>query len=409
MSRQGPREVHRARLVLAAALAWLAAAPAPAAEAGTSATRVAAPQGRGQTPAPEYDLAIVKIDPAFRWQGGLEELARFDVYLANRGQRAIEREQVECLLAGRTFRGLEAGRLLRPGEVYQFTVQVKGREVATLAPGRHAVVCTAVIVQPPDAHDGVPENDRATGFVEVPVAPPPELAPQALALRDCETLGPAVAGRPVCLEVTFVNLGGGLVTPWQVACELDNARASVPGPVPLDKGAIAAAVIRFEGQRSGEHAVLCRLDADQQVSERDEANNEMRGTLVVAADTGALRYDLAVTGLDAAFAEVRDRESNQPAVVLGVRVKNLGTSPVAAVDLRCEVAGTDLVLTASSTGTLGPGDERTITAQAWGRRLASLAAGRHDTTCVAGIVEPAGVVEIDVANNAFTAAVAVKR
>lgn len=363
----------------------------------------------GAGAAPEYDLAIVKVDATLRWQGGLEELARFDVFLANRGARAIEREQVECMLAGRTFRGLDTGRLLRPGEVYPFTVQVKGREVVDLPAGRHAVECAASIVAPAHAHDAVPENDRAAGFVTVQAPPKPDLAPQALAVRDCDTLAPAVAGRPICLEVTLVNLGGGFVAPWTVACDLGGTRVESPGPAPLDRGAVDAVVLRFAPQPAGERAAECTLDEGDRVDERDEENNRMRGDVFVLADTAAARYDLAVTAIEAALTEVRDRDTNRPSVVLGVRIENPGAKPVLAADIRCEVAGTDLVLSGSTAGAIAPGGGQAVRVQAEGRRLASVPAGRYETTCVAGIVQPSGVVETDVANNALTAAVVVKR
>ncbi len=392
-------------LPLGVLVAWLcprelSAAPAiPAALAGSG----------GAAAAPEYDLAIVKIDATLRWQGGLEELARFDVLLANRGARGIEREQVECTLAGRTFRGRDTGRLLRPGEVYPFTVQVKGHEVVDLPAGRHAVECTASIVAPAHAHDAVPENDRAEGFVTVQAPPKPDLAPQALAVRDCETLAPAVAGRPICLEVTLVNLGGGFVTPWSVACDLGGARAEGPGPAPLDRGAVDAVVLRFDPQPVGERVAACALDAGDRVDERDEENNRMRSDVFVLADTAAARYDLAVTAIDASLAEVRDRVTNRPSVVLGVRIENPGAEPVLAAEIRCEVAGTDLVLSGRTAGAILPGSEQAVRVRAEGRRLASVPAGRYETTCVAGIVQPSGVVETEVANNALTAAVVVKR
>lgn len=369
-----------------------------------------APAGqRGEAAKPEYDLAVLAIEATLRWQGGLEEFARFDVPLANRGARLIDEEQVECVVAGRTFRGLETGRLLRPGEIYQFTVQVKGREVATLAPGRYPAACTASIVRPAGARDAVPENDRATGVVMVPAPPKPDLMPQALALRDCETLAPVVAGRPACLEVTFINLGGALVTPWSVACDLGGLRIVGAGPTPVDKGAVGTVTLPAAPQPAGERAAACTLDEGGAVDERDETNNFMRGAVLVLPDTGTVQYDLALTAIESTLTEVRDPETRQPSVVLGVRVKNLGNQPVLRAESRCEVAGTELVLAAATTAPLAPGEEQTIQVQAWGRRLASLPAGRHEVTCVTGIAQPLGVVETDVANNALTGTVAVKR
>jgi hypothetical protein len=53
--------------------------------------------------APDYDLAIVGVAPTWRWQGGLEESAKLDVALANRGTRDIVNEDVACTLEGRAL------------------------------------------------------------------------------------------------------------------------------------------------------------------------------------------------------------------------------------------------------------------------------------------------------------------
>lgn len=402
----GGQGAVRARLQVVLVAALAVAVAAWAAEVTEAASVARAPQ---RPVPPEYDLAIVRIGETLRWQGGLEELARFDVSLANRGTRAIEEAQVECRMGGRIFRSLEASRLIRPGEVYAAVVQVKGREVVHLTPGRYPVECVAAIVRPASARDAVPDNDRATGVVAVGAAPKPDLTPQTMALRDCETLGPATSGRAVCLEVTILNLGGGLVAPWKVACALDDRRAEAAGPTPLDKGALGAAELRFDPQAPGEHLVDCVLDDSNEVSESDEANNHLRATVMVRPETGAARYDLAVAGVDGVFAETRDRQTNQPALTLAVRLGNLGTQTVASADVRCEVSGTDLVLVGSTTGEIRPGEERPTVVRAAGRRLASLPPGRYETTCVAGITDPTGVVESDVANNVLTVPVIVKR
>jgi hypothetical protein len=47
--------------------------------------------------------------------------------------------------------------------------------------------------------------------------------------------------------------------------------------------------------------------------------------------------------------------------------------------------------------------------QVWGRRLAHVPSGTHETTCVAGIVLPKSVVETNVENNVLTGMVTVRR
>lgn len=372
--------------------------------------RPRAPVGTPVKPS-EYDLAIVRVDSTLRWQGGLEESAVFDVAIVSHGLRDILQPDVECTMAGRSFRALNAGRAMKRGEPYQFAVHVKGREAFDIAPGRVPVECRASIVRPRNARDGNPANDTASGFVTVDPPPRPDLSIQSIALRDCDTRGPAVAARTVCAEVTYVNdhKGAGIVKPWTIACEVAGRRGTTPGVTPMDKGYLLTSSVQFEGVPAGEQPADCMVDADGRVDETNEENNRRHEQVLVLAGTENVRYDLALTGIGSTLAEARDEATRQPYVVFEVRLTNLGTQPILQADVRCDLGATGIVLVALGGRSYQPAEEGPFKVHTWGRRLAQIPTGAHDMSCVAGIVQPASVVEIDVENNVLTGTVVVKR
>lgn len=361
----------------------------------------------------EYDLAIVRVDSTLRWQGGLEEAATFDVAIVSNGLRDVQQPDVQCTMAGKTFRALNAGRAMKRGGPYQFAVQVKGREAFDITPGRLPVECTASIVQPRGARDGNPANDSASGFVTVDPPPRPDLSIQSVAFRDCDTRGPAAAARTVCAEVTSLNdhKGSGIVTPWTVACEVAGKRGATPAVTPMDKGSLLTSSIRFEGLPAGEQQADCVVDADRQVDETNEANNRRVEKVLVLAGTEDVRYDLAIVGIGTTLADARDETTKQPYVVLEVRLKNLGTQPILQAAARCDLGATGIVFVPLGewSWSYQPGEEGPFKVQTWGRRLAQIPSGTHEMSCAAGIVQPASVVETNVDNNVMTGMVVVKR
>ena len=397
------------RILLAAALA----VSAPHRLAPQTPPPQAPPKRAPVAPArpPEYDLAVVKIGPAMRWLGGLAEFATFDVSIVSNGLRDVQQPDVECEMAGKTFRSLSGGLPMRRGEPYQFGVQLKGSEAFDLTPGPHAATCTARIVRPRDARDGNPDNDTANGTVTVGPLPQPDLAIGSIELRDCETSGTAVAGRPLCAEVHYETdrLGAGLVAAWTVACDIGGTRATTPGLAPIDKGASAFSSVRFEHLPAGELTADCVVDADSTLAETNEANNRRSEPVVVLADTADLRYDLAITAVGTAVGEARDETTRQPYVYMDVRLKNLGTQPILKADVRCELGATGLAFLSLGSWGFKPGEEGPFRVQVWGRRLSQVPSGTHETTCVAGIELPKSVVETKVENNVMTGMVSVRR
>jgi len=360
---------------------------------------------------PEYDLAVVKIGPAMRWQGGLAEFAIFDVSIVSNGLRDIQQPDVECEMAGKAFRALSGGSPMRRGEPYQFAVQLKGSEAFDIAPGPHAATCTARIVRPRDAKDGNPANDTAGGTVTVEPLPRPDLAIRSIELRDCDTRGTALAGRPLCAEVHYDNdrLGAGIVAAWTVACDIGGTRATAPGLAPIDKGYSVFSSVRFEHLPPGELTAECAVDANNNLAETDETNNRRSERVVVLADASNVRYDLAVTAVGTTVGEARDETTKQPYVFMDARLKNLGTQPILQADVRCELGTTGLVFLSLGGWGFQPGEEGPFRVQVWGRRLAQVPSGTHETTCMAGIVLPKSVVETNVENNVLTGMVTVRR
>jgi hypothetical protein len=360
---------------------------------------------------PEYDLAILKIGTGLRWQGGLAEFAILDVSIVSNGLRDVRQPDVECLVAGKTFRSLSGGALMRRGEPYQFAVQVSGREAFEISAGDQPATCTARIVQPRDARDGNPANDTLSGVVRVEPPPRPDLIIRSIELRDCETRGAAVAGRPACAEVNFENsrAGAGIVTPWLVACDIGGVRASAPGVTPIDKGYVVFAIVGFEKLAAGEYDADCTVDAKNVLAETDETNNRRTDRVAVLGDMSGVQYDLAITGMGTTVSEARDETTKQPYVFMEVRLKNLGTQPILQADVRCELGTTGLAFL--SLGSLGfqPGEEGPFKVQVWGRRLGQVPSGPHETTCAAGIVLPKAAVETTVENNVMTGTVVVRR
>lgn len=358
---------------------------------------------------PDYDLAIVRVDATLRWQGGLEELARFDVELTSRGVRDILEQEVTCTVAGKTFRPLSRGRTIKRDERYQFTVQVRGGEAWDLKPGRHPVACTARIVRPEDARDAVPENDSASGLLTVDPLPRTDLVIQSIVLRDCETRGPAVVGRAACAEVTYLNQGPSVVVSWQIACEAAGTLATAPGVAPMDRGVLLVTIVSLGRLPAGAHQAECVVDAKGAIDETSEENNRRADTVLVLPDSQDVRYDLAITGIGGTLSEARDQTTAQPYVWLEVTLKNEGTQPILQADARCELAAAGIVFVSSAGGSYQPGEEGPFKVQVWGRRLAQIPAGKHEVTCAAGIVQPASVIETDVANNVLTGTVAVRK
>jgi hypothetical protein len=368
-------------------------------------------QAPPRTPAkpPAYDLAILRIQSTLRWQGGLDELARFDVELTNRGVRDILQVDVQCLVRGKTFRALNAGRALKRDELYEFTVQVSGREVFDWDPGRYEADCVARIVRPDGARDTSPENNAARGFVLVEPRPPTDLAIESIALRDCDGRGPAVAARPACAEVTYLNQGSGIVATWTVGCEVAGTRVTAPGTSPLEKGSMASTEVRFESLPAGEFDAACFVNADRTLAESREDNNRRGSKVLVLAGAQELRYDLAITGVASTLTEGRDPATRQPLVALEVRLRNLGSQPILRADVRCDLGTTGIVFESAGEQEFEPGEEGPLKVQVWGRRLSSRPDGTYEVTCVAGIVRPGSVIETDVENNAVTGTVVVRR
>lgn len=379
--------------------------------AGPSLLAGSAPQDGAQTrPSltsgrpPEYDLAIVKIGSAIRWQGGLAEPATLDVSIVSLGLRDVRQPDVECTMDGKTLRTPGGGSIMRRSEPYQIQVQISGRETVEIKPGRHLVTCAARIVQPRDARDGNPANDTFTDTVTLDAPPRPDLAIQSIELRDCETRGSAVAGRAMCAEVTFATdrRGAGIAAPWSTVCEIDGVRTTVPGVAPIDRGSVAASRVPLEQLTAGEHVADCAVDGKNEIDEADETNNRRTDKVLVLADSSDIRYDLAIKDIGPSVGESRDEATRQPSVFIEVRLQNLGTQPVLEADVRCELGATGLAFLSLGAVGLQPGEEAPLRVQIWGRRLAQVPSGTHETTCITGIVLPKGVVESDVENNVRT-------
>jgi hypothetical protein len=398
-----------ARILLAAALA--VSAP------DTSAAQAPPPQApakpRPLQPArpPEYDLAIAKVGPAMRWQGGLAEFAIFDVSIVSSGMRDVQQPEVVCEMGGKTFRALSGASPMRRGEPYQFAVQIKGSEAVDIAPGPHEATCTARIVRPTTAKDGNPANDTVTGTVTVEPAPRPDLAIRSIELRDCETRGTAVTGRPLCAEISYENnrLGAGIVAAWAVACDIGGERATAAGVTPIDKGYSVFSSVRFERLPPGELTAQCTIDSGGGLAETDETNNTRTDRVLVLADATEVRYDLAITAVGTAVGEARDETTKQPYVYMDVRLKNIGTQPILQADVRCDLGTTGLAFLSLGAWSFQPGEEGPFRVQVWGRRLSQVPSGSHETTCVIGIVQPKSVVEVNVENNVLTGIVTVRR
>lgn len=399
-----------ARLLLAAALAVSASDVSAAGVPPRQTPPKPRTPGQPARP-PEYDLAIVKIGPVMRWQGGLAEFAIFDVSIISGGMRDVQQPEVECEMGGRMFRALSGAPPMRRGEPYQFAVQIKGNEAVGIAPGPHEATCTARIVRPREAKDGTPANDTQTGTVTVEPAPRPDLAIRSIELRDCETRGTAVAGRPLCAEVSYENdrLGAGIVAEWTVACDIGGERAAAAGVTPIDKGYAMFSSVRFERLPAGELAAECTIDSGRSLAESDETNNTRTDRVLVLADATEVRYDLAITAVGTTVAEARDETTKQPYVYMDVRLKNVGTQPILQADVRCELGTTGLAFLSLGAWSFQPGEEGPFRVQVWGRRLGQVPSGKHETTCMAGIVQPKSVVEVSVENNVLTGIVTVRR
>jgi len=357
--------------------------------------------------APDYDLAIVKILPEFRWDGGLSESAFFNVMLVNHGQKEIQQADVTCTMAGKRFGSLSGGPTLTKGVPKPFGVAVWGREAVDIAPGTYPVSCkVAGIIQPRGARDANPANDTAEGTVTVGPRPKPDLVIRGINLRDCETRGAAVAGRPLCAEVSFENdrQGAAITTPWTVACEIAGLRATGPGLQPIDKGYSVSSSVRFDKLPAGEWTADCTLDAANNLAETSEANNRMSAKVVVLPDASTVTYDLAITGIGSALAEEVDADRHEPYTKLEVRLKNLGTQAILQADVACTLGTTGISLFSRAGWSFKAGEEGPFVVMAW-KRLADIPAGSHSTRCVASIVQPKGVTDSNAANNAMTAAV----
>jgi hypothetical protein len=395
-----------ARILMVAAL--VLSAPDPRA----AVVSIDPPQRPGASARPpEYDLGIVKIGPTLRWQGGLAEPAIFDVSILSSGLRDVQQPEVVCEMGGRTFRALGGAPPMRRGEPYQFAVQIRGSEAISITPGPHEAACTARIVRPREAKDGNPANDAVTGTVMVEPAPRPDLAIRTIELRDCETRGTAVKGRPLCAEVSYENsrLGAGIASAWTIACDIAGARATAAGVTPVDKGDLAFSSVRFEGLPAGELTATCTIDPDGHLAETDETNNERTDRVLVLADATEARYDLAIASVGTAVQEAREEQSRQPYLYIEVRLRNLGTQAILQADVRCDLGATGLTFLSSGGWSFQPGEEGPLRVELRGRRLGQIPSGAHEATCVAGIVQPKSVVEVNVENNVLAGVVTVRR
>jgi hypothetical protein len=286
---------------------------------------------------------------------------------------------------------------------------MKGHEAWTIAPGRHPIECTASIVQPADARDANPQNDTIRTSVMVDPPPRPDLSLQAIILRECDSRGPALAGHPVCAEVTYADAGAAIVAPWTIACDVAGRRGTAAGVSPMEKGAVLMTAVPMGSLAAGEYRADCVLDADHVLNETGVLDNRRVEKVLVLPDTADVRYDLAVTRVGSTVAEGRDPATNQPYLWMEVALKNLGTQPILQTDVRCDLGATGIAFLGGEGVSLEAGEERVVRVQAWGRRLGQTPGGAHETTCAAGIVQPPSIVETNVENNVLTGTVVVKR